>query len=341
MHPTYLSLPGHTSQQIIKFLVKSWKSFFKALKVYFKSPNKFKAKPQPPNYKRRGGFHTLFFTSDQVKIRDGYVYFPAKFNLRIKTRLDVKVNHARIIPKGNSFLLEIIYHKDIPALQPINNIAAVDFGINNLITCVSTVGSPIFIKGKAIKSYNQWYNKQRAKLSSIYKKQNPNSKFIKYGARMKHLNDRRYKKMENLLHTVSRKFINYCMENDIDTIIIGYNDGWKQGIQIGKINNQNFVNMPFLTLLRKIEYKAEDAGIKVIRTEESYTSKSSFLDNEDIGKHVKYVGRREKRGQFRSMQGILLNADCNGAGNIGRKVFPMLFNYGIVDVVSHPLCLSV
>ena len=108
-----------------------------------------------------------------------------------------------------------------------------------------------------------------------------------------------------------------------------------------KRNNQNFVNIPFLNLVRKIEYKAEDEGIRVIRQEESYTSKCSFIDSEEIIKHKKYVGRRVKRGVFRSSGGLLINADCNGAGNIGRKVFPMDFSYGIVDVVSHPVCLSV
>ena len=158
---------------------------------------------------------------------------------------------------------------------------------------------------------------------------------------MKHLMKRRYNKIEDYLHKASRLLINYCLFFGIDTIVIGYNEGWKQDINIGRVNNQNFVGIPFLNLLRKIEYKAEDVGLRVIRVEESYTSKCSFVDNELIGKQSSYAGRRVHRGLFKSSAGIEINADCNAAGNIGRKVFPMKFFYGIVDVVSHPVCLSI
>ena len=197
------------------------------------------------------------------------------------------------------------------------------------------------MNGKPLKSYNQWFNKEKAKLSSIYKKQSPAAKFLRYGVAMLHLLDKKYKKTEDYLHKISRRFIDYCTKHLIDTIVIGYNEGWKQDINIGKVNNQNFVSIAYLNLLKKIEYKAEDNGIRVIRQEESYTSKCSFIDNEVIKKHSKYLGRRVKRGLFKSKREILLNADANAAGNIGRKVFPMQFCYGIVDVVSHPGSLYV
>ncbi len=197
------------------------------------------------------------------------------------------------------------------------------------------MGRPLIIKGTLIKSYTRWFNKRKANLSSIYKRQN-----IYSGSKMDHILDKRYKKMEDFIHNTSRIFIDQCVADNIDTVVIGYNEGWKQNIGIGKINNQNFVGIPFLNLLRKIEYKAEDAGIRVIRTEESYTSKCSFLDDEEIRKQRIYSGRRIKRGLFRSSGGIELNADCNAAGNIGRKVFPKTFVKGIVDTVSYPLCLK-
>ena len=162
-----------------------------------------------------------------------------------------------------------------------------------------------------------------------------------YGQAMDHLLDRRYKKVEDFLHKASRLLINHCLKNDIDTIVLGYNEGWKQQISIGEKNNQTFVGIPFLNLVRKIQYKAEDEGIRVLLTEESYTSKCSFLDNESIRKHKNYIGKRIKRGSFRSSNGVIVNADCNGAANIGNKVFPKTFVNGIVDIVSYPICLTV
>ena len=244
------------------------------------------------------------------------------------------VKQARIIPKGNNFVLEIIYDKEVPNLRPVKNAISVDLGVNNLIAAVSNVNRPLLIKGTLIKSYNRWFNKTKGKLSGIYQRQK-----IYCGTKMEYLIDKRYKKMEDLVHNASRLFIDECVNNNIDTIVLGYNEGWKQKVAIGKRNNQNFVGIPFLNLVRKIEYKAEDVGIRVIRTEESYTSKCSFLDDEEIRKHRAYKGKRIKRGLFRSSQGIELNADCNSAGNIGKKVFPKIFVKGIVDAVSRPLCL--
>jgi putative transposase len=339
-HPSYTSLPAHTAQQVIKFLVKAWKGYFRSVKEFKINPKKFKAAPKPPNYKRKAGFHILYFTENQVRIRNGIVIFPKMIGLSVKTRLCVVVKHARIIPRGDSFLLELVYEKKVPPLMPVKNIVSVDFGVNNLIAMVSNVGKPAIISGKPLKSTTQWFNKEKARLSSIYMLQQGTER-VSYGQAMKHLMKRKERKTEDDLHQASRLFINECIANNADTIVVGYNEGWKQDINIGRINNQNFVGIPFLNLLRKIEYKAEDAGIRVICVEESYTSKCSFVDNELIEKHSRYAGRRVHRGLFRSSNGILINADCNAAGNIGRKVFPMKFFYGTVDVVSHPVCLSI
>ena len=340
-HPTYTQLPSHSAQQTIKFLVKSWKGYFKALKSYKLNPEKFQEIPKPPKYKRKNGFHILYFTSNQVRIDEGYVIFPKLIGLKVKTRLNVLIKQARIIPKGSSFLLELVYDRKSNALRPSKNIMAIDFGIDNIIAAVSNVTQPFLIKGKVLKSVNQLFNKKKAKLTSIYKLQNPGLKYLPYGKRMKHLLDKRYKRVEDLLHKISRAFVNYCISNNIDTVVIGYNEGWKQQVKMGKKNNQNFVNIPFLNLMRKIEYKSADVGIRIIRNEESYTSKCSFLDNEEIRKHSSYMGKRVKRGVFQSSTGCRINADFNGAGNIGRKVFPVEFTYGIVDVVSDPVCMII
>ncbi len=331
-HPTYQALPAHSSQQLIKSLVKSWKSYFRALKVYKKDPNKFLGHPRSPRYKHKNGFHTIFFTSDQVKIRNGLVIFPRKVGMSVKTKLDKIIKAARIIPRNDQFLLELIYEIEIPDKKQSTNVAGVDLGVNNLIASVSNKAKPVIVKGGKLKSINQWFNKEKARLQSIYKRQD-----VEYGSKLSELLNKHYKQVQDHLHQSSRAFIDHCISNGIDTIVIGYNEGWKQKSGMGKVNNQNFVTIPFLNLVNKISYKAENVGINVILTEESYTSKCSFVDNEEVKKHSKYLGRRVKRGLFRSNSGIELNADCNSAANIIRKVFPML-RYGVVDAVSHPIC---
>jgi len=329
--PTYLALPAHTSQQVIKFLVKAWKGFFNALKAFKQDPIAFQARPRPPKYKRKSGFHLLYFTNNQVKLKDGFLHFPKDINLRIATRLqECKIYQARILPKGSAFLLEIIYDKSISVeftAEP-KNVLAIDLGVNNLICGVSNVTKPIFINGRALKSKNQWFNKEKARLRSIYDLQDRET-----GIKMDDLRNDRYKQVEDFLHKTSKKLIDHCVLHKIDSIVIGYNSGWKQDVNLGKITNQNFVYIPFARLVEKIEYKALDQGVRVFLTEESYTSKCSYLDNESLEHQTKYAGKRVKRCLFRTSNGLLINADCNAAANIGKKVFPVIFNpiYGTVS----------
>ncbi len=338
-HPSYTSLPAHTAQQIIRSLVESWKSYFSALNEWKKHPKKFLSQPYPPKYKKKRGFHILYFTNNQVRLRNRTIIFPKKVGLTVKTRLtNKKIKQVRLIPKGTAFLLEIIYEKEFEsAFKPVKNILAIDLGVNNLLACVSNVASPFIVRGRTLKAINQWFNKRRAHLQSVYKRQNLN--FI--GVKLRVLQDKRERKVADYLHKASHIVIQQCLKNNIDTIVIGYNKFWKQSSSIGKRNNQNFVNIPFLSLVYKLQYKAENNGIRVILLEEAYTSKCSFLDNESIRKHDLYLGKRFSRSVFRTKQNILLHADCNAAGNIGRKVFPQLFHSGIVDVVSRPYCLTV
>ena len=344
-HPCYTEFIPHSAQQTIKFLVKNWKSYFRAKKEYQKNPKVFLSQPHTPKYKNKQGFHTIYFTANQVKLKnEGWLYFPKKVGLKIKTRFaeGTKVNHARLLPRGTCFILEIIYEKELETRNSSHssqttNILSIDMGVNNLLTCVSNVLSPFLVKGRKLKSINQWYNKERSRLQSIYNLQG----LEEYGQRIMKIIDKRYQQVENYLHKASSLVINKCLEYQIDTIVIGYNKKWKQKSKMGRRNNQNFISIPFLTLLRKHKYKAEELGIEFIAIEEEYTSKCSFLDNEPICKHTRYLGRRQKRGMFKSKNGMLINADCNAAGNIGRKVFPLIFTSGTVDAVSHPICLTV
>ncbi|MHA2168622.1 MAG: RNA-guided endonuclease InsQ/TnpB family protein [Candidatus Kariarchaeaceae archaeon] len=336
--PSFRMVSSHTGQQIIKVVVDNWKSYFKANKEYKKDPSKFFAKPNPPKYKKYQ--FALNYTKYQVKLKDSNLHFPKQMGLYVKTRLnkDTQIHMTRILPRGYGYMLEIVYDRKVKEKGQLNSqrIGSIDLGVNNLITCTNNIGEkPIIIKGGILKSKNQYYNKEKARLQSIYDLQG-----IKFGSKLAKLQMKRYKQMEDLLHNASRVIINWCVSNKIDTIVIGYNELWKQRVNMGKRNNQNFVTIPFARIIQKLCYKAEDNGIFAKMTKESYTSKCSFIDNETIGKKKSYAGRRIMRGLYRSHQGILLNADCNGSGNIGRQVFPMRFCYGIVDVVSHPIRLE-
>jgi len=200
---------------------------------------------------------------------------------------------------------------------------------------VTTENDKLIINGKPLKSMNQYYNKKKAYLQSKLPKGKFNSKAI-----IK-LSNKRNNKTDNYLHKTSKFIINYCLTNDVDKIIIGKNVNWKQEVNIGKKNNQNFVNIPHTKLIHQIEYKAKLEAIGVVTISEEYTSKTSFIDNENICKHDEYCGKRIKRGLFKTKDGYLINADINGAFNILRKVTPnfnvQTIKNGVEGTVVSPL----
>lgn len=317
----YRKLPSQTSQQILKLVNRNWRSYFRALKEYRANPKKFKNKPRIPHYKKKNGESIVIFTNQQCRIKGGYLRFPKKVNLKLmKTRIKEKLKEVRIIPLGIKYKIDIIYEieeQDLGLNK--NNILSIDLGLNNLITAVNNIGlDPIIIKGKVIKSVNQYYNKQLAYYRSI---ENKKSNF-QDTKRIPKLHLKRNNKINTIFHRISRLLIDYCIENNLGTIIIGYNDGWKQKINLGKRNNQKFVQIPFLRLINQVKYKSELIGITVITINENHTSKCSFLDNEEIRHHKKYIGKRISRGLFRTSNGTLINADVNAGYNIMKKVFP-------------------
>ena len=324
---------AQTGQQILKILDRSWKSFFKAIKEYAKHPEKFLGRPKLPGYKEKDGEFMLVFTNQQVRIDNSYLIFPKSLGIdKIKTRLEdsTKINEARLIPKGTGYLLEIVYEKSVePELLNKERIAGIDFGLRNIITMANNIGvQPIVIKGDVIKSINQFYNKRRAEIQSIYDKQK------KSGLAMLALTEKRNKKIKDAMHKISKYIVSWCLEHRIGTIVIGHNDNWKQEAQLGKRNNQNFVSIPYYILMNQITYKAEEVGINAIEQDESHTSKCSFLDNESVEHHSTYLGKRIKRGLFRSAKGILINADVQGALNIIRKAFSNAFPKGNADGIE-------
>ena len=317
----YRKLPSQTSQQILKLVNRNWKSYFKAIKEYKQNYMKFKKKPKIPKYKRKNGESIVIFTNQQCKIKNGYLFFPKKANLEpIKSRIKEKLNQVRILPKGVYYVIEIVYEK---AEQDLGldkkHILSIDLGLNNLITAVNNNGfKPFIIKGGIVKSINQYYNKQLAYFRSIENKRG-NFQDTK---RIKKLHFKRNNKIKTIFHRISKTIIECCIQNNIGTIVIGYNIGWKQKINIRKKNNQNFVQIPYLKLVKQIEYKAQLKGISFLTVDEAYTSKCSFIDKESIEKHEIYLGKRIKRGLFRTSKGLKINADVNGAYNIMKKAFP-------------------
>jgi len=317
----YRKLPSQTSQQILKLVNRNWRSYFRALEEFRANPKKFKNKPRIPRYKQKKGESIVIFTNQQCRIKEGHLRFPKKVNLKLtKTRIKEKLKEVRIIPLGIKYKIEIVYEKEEQDLGlNKNNLLSIDLGLNNLITAVNNIGlDPIIIKGKVVKSINQYYNKQLAYYRSI---ENKKSNF-QGTKRIQKLHLKRNNKINTMFHRISRHIIDYCIENNLGTIIIGYNDGWKQNINIGKKNNQNFVQIPFLRLINQVKYKSELIGITVITINESHTSKCSFLDNEEIRHHKKYIGKRISRGLFRASNGTFINADVNAGYNIMKKVFP-------------------
>lgn len=309
----YVALPAQTSQQIIKLLFKSWKSFFKLCKC----KEKLKARPKLPNYKHKTkGRHVLVFTGQQCKLKDGYIYFPKKVRIEpIKTKVG-NVTQVRIVPQCSCHIIEVVYEKEkreIAKLEP-NSYLSIDIGLNNLVTTYDSLNHKSFIvNGRPLKSMNQYFNKKRAMLMSYVGGKG-------YSKRIGKLTLKKNCKVSDYIHKASRFVVNYCMRYRIGTIVIGNNKDWKQGCNMGKRNNQNFVSIPFEKLISQIEYKAEEVGIKVVVTGESYTSKTDHYALEDMCHHDKYLGKRTNRGLFRSSTGKVLNADLNGAIGILRKV---------------------
>lgn len=314
---TYKALPSHCAQQTVKQVFLAYKSFFNAMKEFKTNPSKFKARPKPPRYKEK--YSVTYFTYQQAKLKNNRLKFPTKTNLKpIKVRKCISsIKQVRIIPNNTCFIVEIVYK--IPAIEPKpynNKFLAMDLGIDNLITTIDNIKGSFIINGKILKSINQFYNKNMAKLSSMAKLGHK----LYSTKQIRNITTKRNNKVKDSMHKISKFIVNYCEDNDITKIIIGHNKNQKQKINLGKQTNQNFVNLPIYKLIDMISYKSYLKGISVVITEESYTSKCDHLANETIEYHNEYLGKRKFRGLFISSTKQALNADVNGAIGIGRKV---------------------
>lgn len=345
--PDYRNMPtAQSAQQILRLLDSIWKSFFNSIKDWSKNKDKYSGKPKFPKYKRKDGKMVLIVTNQQVRQEGDLLYFPNSFcGFTIKPRcvtLDnfEKINQVKIVPKGQSFCLEVVYSISIESELRSDNgrYMSIDLGLDNLATVVTNTGlNPISVNGKGLKSTNQYYNKKKAHYQSVAKQMNNQH----YTTRLYRLTQKRNLKVEDYLHKASRYIVDFALENQINTIVIGNNKNWKQSSSLGKVTNQAFVSIPHQKLIDKICYKAQLCGIQVILTEESYTSGTSFLDGELPQKEFYNKRRRVHRGLFVSNKGVKINADVNAAFQIMKKVFPNVFTDGIEGVVLHPVRVDI
>jgi len=308
----YRQLPAATSQQVQRQVDAMFRSFFRAIK----SP-KMKGKTvHIPGYKdKTDGRYVVTYIGQKVSLKDGVVKFRDKEKnvYSFKTKCD-NIVEVKIVPKLDYISVNIIYNiPDVAPVQDNGRYASIDLGIDNLMTVASTCSNAEIIDGRRLKSINQFYNKKVATLQSKLEQDRHTSN------RIRQITRRRNFKVEDYLNKASSYVVNQAVSNNICALIVGYNKGWKQDTNMGKKNNQKFVDIPYLKLLHMLEYKCKIHGIKFVAIEESYTSKCSYYDNEDICFHTTYAGTRKKRGLFVTNKGVRINADINGALNIMRK----------------------
>ena len=346
-YPDYKNMPAaQSAQQTLQLLDKNWKSFFNAIKDWSKNKDKYLGRPKLPKYKSKDGKMVFILTNQQVKLRNDLLHFPKSFQGFIIRPRCVhlsnfkKINQIRIVPTNQVFCVEVVYSISINDNLLLDNgrYMSIDLGLDNLATIVTNTGlNPIIVNGKGLKSNNQYYNKKNAHYQKVAKQMN--DKF--YTNRLYCLTQKRNFKIEDSLHKISKYIVKSALSNNIHTIVIGNNKEWKQSISLGKRVNQSFVNIPHQKLIKKIVYKARNAGINVILTEESYTSGTSFLDGESPTKEFYNKKRRIHRGLFVSNQGMSINADVNAAYQIMKKVFPNVFADGIEGAVLHPVRVNI
>jgi IS605 OrfB family transposase len=345
----YKALNSNMAQQILKEVDGSFKSFFSLLKLAKQGKYSFKD-CKLPRYLPKDGYTTLVIGF--VRLNGNKLILPfsnsyKKTHKSVEIKMppilfDKKVKEIRIIPKANARFFEIQYIYEAECVQRnlnTNNALALDLGINNLVTAVSSKGKSFIIDGRRLKSINQWFNKENARLQSIKDKQHFGKKTTD---RQKTIARDRNNKVNDYMNKAARKVIDYCIANDIGTLVVGYNETFQRGSNIGKKNNQNFVNIPYGQLRSKLEYLCKLNSIAFVKQEESYTSKASFWDkdaipiyNADNPKEYQFSGNRIHRGLYRTAGGKIFNADVNGALNIMHKSnvvdLKILYGRGEVD----------
>ena len=337
-NPDYYALPSQPANYVVKQVDTAYKTYFSLLKL--KKEGKYNKKVKLPYYKDKvkGRNVTTFHKTRLLKrtyIKEGLVHL-SKTNIKFKSKIPFeKIQEVKVVIKSGYYEIQVIYKVEETKQIVSANYAAIDLGINNLATIVTTNFSPMIINGKPLKSINHHWNKRRAKLQSKL------PKGVRTSKQIRQITNKRNRMVNNYLHQTSRTLVNEFRRLSISKVVIGSNKGWKENISLGKKTNQNFVQIPHQKYIEMISYKAKLAGIEVIVKEESYTSRCSFLDNEEIKKHDSYKGKRIKRGLFKSSNDSLINADVNAAYNIMKKHLGInLQDLDSVQVCSTPKVLK-
>lgn len=324
----YKLLPSQVAQQTMKIVERNFRSFFHVLKE--RKKGNYNRPVRPPKYLPKNGHFILIFPYQSFRVKEDRIIltlgknFAEKYgvkHLEIPLPKNVKghrIKEIRILPRYNALWFEVEYvYEVLPEERDLDRskYLAIDLGLDNFATCVSTTGTAFIIEGRGLKSFNRWWTKEKAKLQSQYDKQG-----IKFGRKMAWLLKKRKNVVNDFMNKAVSYIVNYCLENGIGNVVIGELKGVKQNTDLGRRNNQNFHYIPYGLFKQKLKAKCERYGINYIEVDEAYTSKVDALALEPIEKREKYLGKRVKRGLFQSSAGVLINADVNGALNILRKV---------------------
>lgn len=335
----YGLLQAGISQQILKVVDRNFKSFFNLMKKTRSGEYRYQD-IKMPHYKEKGSLFPLVMSTNAIHIRNGYFTVPVSREFKKKhpscdiripfpERLqDKTIKEVRILPcrDGRIFKVQYVYEVEKENVKlDSNKTLAVDIGVDNLASCISTIGTPFIVDGRRLKSINQGWNKQKARLQSINDKQHKGEKKT-YTKRMSRITERRNNQTKDIMRKAARYIINHCIDNKIGNLVVGYNPDFKRYTNLGKANNQTFANISFGDFRQLLQGLCERYGINYIEQEESYTSKSSFLDGDILPEYKPeqpyqgtFKGNRIKRGLYQTKEGYTVNADINGAANILKK----------------------
>ena len=347
----YKELSMKVATATIIHVQKNYKSFFKSSKDFSKNPSKYKSSPKQPSFlhKTEGRFivsynyqaisKKVFKKVNKIKLSGTNIEFYTKltdFN---------SIDCVRIIPRLDQYIIEVCYtYNEKKQIRDNKRYGSIDLGVNNLATFTSSIKgfNPLIFNGKPLKSINQFYNKKLSEKKSILETVNK-----KTSKGLRKLTNKRNNKVDNYLHKTSKEIVKTLITNNISKLVIGKNDGWKDESNMSKKSNQNFIQIPHSRFIQMIQYKCEKEGIRVILQEESYTSKSSFLNLDLIPVYgdkteKQFSGYRQSRGLYKIKNSkTIINADVNGSYNILRKAIPNAFVNGIEGFVVNPKVINI
>jgi IS605 OrfB family transposase len=342
----FKALRSAVAQQCVRSVYESFASYKKLNRLFLEG--QLTDKPRPPKYRKKGGLNLVSYPARWLKLKDGQIVFSLgkqvqawfgidNFTLPMPSNLSFsQLKEVRILPRNNCFYAEFVYENQVfsPQLNP-DFALSIDPGLNNWLTCVSNIGKSFILNGRRVKSQNQYYNKRVATIKSGKPQGFWNDKLAA-------ITEKRNRQMRDNINKAARFLINWCLNHQVGTIVFGWNQRNKDSINIGRKNNQEFVQVPTAKLKDRIAQLCLQYGIRFVETEESYTSKSSYLDNDILPTYgeklkeqkYKFLGKRGQRqktklhnlgrGGYRTKEGFRINSDCNGAANILRKVATQL-----------------